>query len=411
MRLSPIARNLVLLWIGWFVVVLAIQIVTPKRVEFQRPDRAVAWSATETTTATKRNNPLIGDPFMNEQVAWDSEYYLSIAVNGYDDRSDGMDWITADSGDERSLNYAFFPLYPQAMKLVIALLSPFTATMTELARGTLAGVAISLLGTLVAMFALYDLARDGANDADRLRAVAYLLVFPSAFFMAMVYTEGLFMGIAFGVLALTKRGHWLWASLLALFAPWTRAVGVALAIPLAVRWLAGIDRAQSLRPQLNGRFVAQGLLAALPVVSYFAWRLSDLGQGWQVTQQWFGRAELSLSQTLDSYRWHLEHTATHPESQVYFALEFFLLALALVATLIYLRKDPAIALFGLAVILLSTFSGSAQGLARYVLPVPAIYLVLARIGRNPAFDRTWMLASGFTMGLSAVLFAFDFWVG
>jgi Gpi18-like mannosyltransferase len=158
------------------------------------------------------------------------------------------------------------------------------------------------------MFALYDLARDGTDDADRLRAVAYLLVFPSAFFMAMVYTEGLFMGLALGALVLSRRGHWLWASLLALFAPWARAVGVALAIPLAVRWLAGIDREQPLRPQITGRF-------------------------------------------------------------------------------------------------------AAQGLARYVLPVPAIYLVLARLGRNLAFDRTWMLAGGFTMGLSAVLFAFDFWVG
>jgi hypothetical protein len=410
-RFSAVVRTITLLWIGWFVVVLGIQIVTPQRIDLKRPDRAVAWSATETTTAVKRNNPLLADPFMNETVAWDSEYYLSIALNGYDDRSEGMDWVTSEDGDERSLNYAFFPLYPQVMKGVMALLAPFTATMTGLARGTLAGVAVSLLGTLAAMFALYDLARDGTDDADRLRAVAYLLVFPSAFFMAMVYTEGLFMGIAFGALALSKRGHWLWASLLALFAPWARAVGVALAIPLAVRWLAGIDREQPLRPQITGRFVAQGLLAALPVASYLAWRLSDLGRGWAITQQWFGRAELSISQTLDSYRWHLEHAATHPESQVYFALEFFLLALALVTTLVYLRQDPAIALFGLAVILLSTFSGSAQGLARYMLPVAPIYLVLARLGRNPAFDRTWMLAGGFTMGLSAVLFAFDFWVG
>lgn len=410
-RFTPGIRNIILLWLGWIIVLYGIQVIVPKRIDLKRPDQAVGWSATETTTAIKRNNPLLADPFLNEQVAWDSEYYLSIALNGYDDRSKGMDWITSEDGDERSLNYAFFPFYPLVMKPIIAVLRPVTEQMTDLARGSLAGVIVSLLGTLAAMMALYDLAGTDAGERERFRAVAYLLVFPSAFFMAMVYTEGLFMGIAFVSLALSKRGNWLAASLLAMIAPWTRAVGVALSIPLAVRWLGRVDRQQALRPQISGRFLAQGLMAALPVVSYLAWRFSNLGRGWEITQEWFGRAEFNVVQTIESYQWHLEHAANFPESQVYFALEFFLLALALVTTLVYLRKDPAIALFGLAVIVLSAFSGSAQGLARYVLPVPAIYLVLARLGRNPAFDRTWTLASGFAMGLSAVLFAFDFWVG
>ncbi len=410
--INPVVRNIILMWLGWFVVLFGIQSATSMRLNLERPDEAVAWSAQETTLENHIQNPLLADPFMNEQVSWDSEYYLSIALYGYDDDGEGMDWVRSSrTGEERSLNYAFFPLYPQLMKVFYLVVKPFTLDMTDLARGVLAGVIASLLGTLAAMFALYDLMRDELDENERLRAVFYFLIFPSAFFLAMVYTEGVFMGISFWVLALSKRGKWGWASMLAILAPWTRAVGAALAIPLGIRWLMSFSFKRPIKEQLNLKFFLQGLMATFPGLSYYAWRYSDLGRGWEVAQEWFGRTELGIEQTIGAYTWQLEHAATHPASQVYFALEFFCLGLALITTLIYLRRDPAIALFGLAVIVLSGLSGGGQGLARYVLPVPAIYLVLARWGRNPAFDRTWTIASVFTMGISAVLFAFDFWVG
>lgn len=411
-RFSPVIVTILLMWVGWFVVLYGIQAAMPMRLNLERPDYAVAWSAQETTLENHIQNPLLADPFMNAQVSWDSEYYLSIALYGYDDDGEGMDWVrSSKTGEERSLNYAFFPLYPQLMKGFYLLLKPLTLDMTDLARGVLAGVVTSLLGTLAAMFALYDLGRDWLDKDGRLRTVFYFLIFPSAFFLAMVYTEGLFMGITFWVLALSKRGHWAWASLLAIFAPWTRAVGAALAVPLGIRWLMSFSFKRSFKEQLNLKFFLQALFATLPGLSYYAWRYSDLGRGWEVAQEWFGRTELGLEQTLGAYSWQLAHAAEYPASQVYFTLEFFCIGLALVTTLLYLRRDPAIALFGLAVIVLSALSGGGQGLARYVLPVPAIYLVLAGWGKNPAFDRTWTLASAFTMGISAVLFAFDFWVG
>jgi len=55
-------------------------------------------------------------------------------------------------------------------------------------------------------------------------------------------------------------------------------------------------------------------------------------------------------------------------------------------------------------------SGSAQGMVRYVLVVPALFWMLARWGRNSAFDRVWSLLSILLMGLEVLLFSFDFWV-
>ena len=49
-------------------------------------------------------------------------------------------------------------------------------------------------------------------------------------------------------------------------------------------------------------------------------------------------------------------------------------------------------------------------MVRYVLAVPAVFLLLGRLGGQPAFDRAWMLASTLLMGLLVTLFSFDFWV-
>ena len=74
--------------------------------------------------------------------------------------------------------------------------------LSQIATATLAGVIVSVLGTLLGMIALYDLVRDQLEDAGGIRAAFYLIAFPAGFFLAQVYTEGLFVGLAFGCLAL-----------------------------------------------------------------------------------------------------------------------------------------------------------------------------------------------------------------
>lgn len=417
-------RTVVFLWLGWFLALYAIQSLGLMRFEFKRPDRGVAWTVDYTRKPLPEHEIYLLDPFLNQQVAWDSEYYISIALKGYDDPA--VDLVADEkSGVEWSKNYAFFPLYPLGIRLFSWALTPFTDSLTDVARATLAGVMVSLLGALAASISLYDILRDEMDESGRLRAVFYLLVFPSAAFLGMVYTEGFFIGIVFTALALNRRGNWFVASLVAALAPWTRAVGAALFVPLVFTWLLVFLKKLlgeywtwrspfayiSFREVLDWKLAFQGLFAFFPAISYFAWRNSHLGDGWEVIQQFFGRVEFGFQQTLDAYEWQLEHAALNPQSQVYFALEFFCLALAVLTCLFYLRKDPAIALFGLAVTLLSAVSGGGQGLSRYMLPVMPMYIVLARAGRNPVFDRIWTILSVFFMALSALLFAYDFWIG
>ena len=49
---------------------------------------------------------------------------------------------------------------------------------------------------------------------------------------------------------------------------------------------------------------------------------------------------------------------------------------------------------------------------RCILGAPAGFVMLGHLGRSDdAFDRSWTIGSVLLMGLFALLFAFNFWVG
>ncbi len=407
MRPSSGVRTVVLIWLGWAAILIPFQNLALARYQPERPDYALSWTPSETRLGSQNNKPYLIEPFLNAQVSWDSEFYLSISTVGYDDPA-----VRAIEGPDRralSLNYAFFPLYPYVIRVVALPLR--LMPLTPIARSTLAGVVVSLLGTLAAMLALYDLARGELGDAGGSRAAFYLLIFPMGFFLAQVYTEGLFVGLAFGALALIRRRRLPWAALLAALATWTRPVGAALAIPLALDWWSETQEKEAALGHLPGALWAKGLLALAPLAAYGLWRLSFWGAANAfVESHYFGRGLLLVGQTVEAWSQALASVRGNPQAAMYYGLETALIALALVACLRTRAAYPGVAWFGLAVLVLSLGSGVAQSVGRYVLVIPSLYLFLAQLGKDEPFDRAWTLASILLMGMLATLFAFDMWV-
>jgi hypothetical protein len=402
-------RTLILVWLGWFVVLYGFQWLVTTRLGILRPDFAVPWSSTETTALSNRGKIYLLEPFMNRQVAWDSEYYVGIAVGGYDDPRAGT-VVNPATGQRVIKNYSFFPLYPVIMAAAARPL--IWLGMSPIAAAVAAGLAVTLLGTLAGMVALWLLTRDLLGEESADRAVFYMLIFPTAFFLAMVYTEGLFVGLAFWSLLLSRRRQWLWAALLAVLATWTRAHGAALVLPLLWSWAAAVPKAETGMMAYKWRWLLQGAPALFPLGAYLVWRSSSLGRGWAELQPfYFGRGFLSLQRTVSNIQYVFDYAQSSGQATVYFGLETAAILLALAASLWLLRRDPPVALFGLAVVLLSLLSGSMQSMARYVLIAPPLYIFLAHLGRERIFDRVWVLASVLLLGMSAMLFAFDMWVG
>ena len=434
---KPSPRTIFAIWLGWAVILLAYQVLVPARLSLRPPDRALEWTASETMPGSQAGKPYLNEPFLNTHVSWDSEYYLAIAVGSYEDphiqrvgqsfglvRSGPGFWpfvIPESSGGVRqgiSLSYAFFPFYPFTIRLLawpLALLG-----MNPIAAATLAGVLISMLGTLAATLALFELACPELGEEGGLRAAFYLLIFPSGFFLAQVYTEGLFVGLAFSSLLLLRRGRRGWAAVLAVLATFTRAVGVALVIPLLLSWVRegewmelDMEWRQVYFKGLPWKAIGHTLVVLAPLLAFALWRLSYYGMAFsRVEDEFFGRGLLSLPYTYGAWTDALRRSlGSNPQATAYYAVEFAAIVLGFVACIAGLRRHPDLAWFGLLVVLLSFTSGPAQGMHRYILAAPPVFLFLSRLGQKPAFDRIWSLGSLLVMGMMATLFMFDMWAG
>lgn len=399
---API-RSIVFLWLAWLVILISFQTLVLQRFEIRRPDRVLEWTPGDTTRHDPAQEPSLTEPFLNTQVNMDSEYYISIAMVGYDDPLPGE--MTQPRAEPIKLNYAFFPVYPFLMRAVSV---PLTILgLNQIATTTLAGVLGSALGALAAMFALYDLCRKELGDGGGLRAGFYLLIFPTGFFLAQVYTEGLFLGLSFVSLALMRRQHLLWASVLAVIAVYTRAIGVALVIPLAYAWFQQWRAGE----QPRGRVLLNLAFVILPLAAYALWRFSAWGEMFTLVQEnYFGRKLFWLDVTWESVTnaWNIV-LAGKFQTSLYYGLEFAAIGLGIAACVLTARRYPEIALYSFIVLLIPLTSGYLQSNQRYVLAMPALFLALARLGKNIVFDRAWSLLSILWMGLLATLYSFDFW--
>jgi Gpi18-like mannosyltransferase len=222
--------------LGWSIILLSFQNWLGMRVDLKGPDDVLDWTAEETYPGFEKSKYYLSDPYMNAHVAWDSEYYLSIAAAGFDDPkvqavAGDYSWLNThfctagQDSDCYSLNYAFFPLYPWLMHAAAFVLRILPLGLTTVGSVTQAGVLVSLLGTLAAMLGLYALLLPLLGEDSSFRALFFMLIFPSGFFLAQVYTEGLFLGLTFCALALLRERRWGWSALLAALAAWTRGRG------------------------------------------------------------------------------------------------------------------------------------------------------------------------------------------
>jgi hypothetical protein len=424
-------RTIVLIWLAWVLIVIGFQAWATARIDPKYPDRALEWTSRFTGEGYQEGHVYLLEPFMNNQVAWDSEYYLSIALGGYDDpRSphytpqgvitspEGIQSTGIDPASAISSNYAFLPFYPLMIRIFafpIHLIG-----LKPIAAATLAGVLISACGTLGGMLALYHLTHDSLGEDGALRAVFYLIIFPTGFFLIQVYTEGLFIGLAFGCLAMLKQQKWLLAALLAVAATMTRAVGVVLVIPMFLAWIRmgnwtdlSLEWRQLFHARFSWRALVRGLLLCFPVVTFLIWRFSAWGINFRyIEDKIYGRGIFHLGEAFFfwSRAFQTMVSGDNPQHTAYYLTEFLGLAIGVAACIATIKTHPELGWFSLAVVLISWGSGPAQGIHRYILGAPAVFITLARWGKNPVFDRAWTILSILLMGALAMLFAFDMWV-
>ncbi|MEV6105842.1 mannosyltransferase family protein [Streptomyces sp. NPDC051940] len=180
---------------------------------------------------------------------WDWHHYLHIARDGYFPDGSGP-WLS--NWDNRE---AFFPGFPLLLRAVHVVVPDWTA----------AGLLISFVAGGVAVVALARIARLHLPGADTgRRTVLFFLLSPCAVFLALGYTEALFLALALPAWLATQRHDWPLAAALTALATSVRISGLFLAAAVAVHFLLGSHRHWRALPWLA--------LPALPAALY-AWYL------------------------------------------------------------------------------------------------------------------------------------------
>lgn len=165
---------------------------------------------------------------------WDAPHYTDIALFGYMANDPGTlsfpGYEQVYPGDV-DLYIVFFPLFPW-----------LTAIVRPLVGDPI--VAAFVVATVASLFVAPMLHRLVAVDLGHrvgLRAAAFLLVFPTAYFLHIGYTESIFLALAFASMWLARIGRW---------------------------WDAGVVGALAALARINGLV----LIPALVVEAYLQWR-------------------------------------------------------------------------------------------------------------------------------------------
>jgi hypothetical protein len=152
---------------------------------------------------------------MNQFNRWDAPHYIDIARNWY-----------INQGDQRNL-IVFFPLYPILIRL---------ATV-DFSYINLSALIVANVSSVIAFVYLFKLAKLDFDDSVALKAVLFLSIFPTAYFLSAPYTEGLFFALVIASVYYARLSKWPLAGFLGMFAALTRMAGLLLLPTLLVEYL------------------------------------------------------------------------------------------------------------------------------------------------------------------------------
>lgn len=319
-------------------------------------------------------------PFWDTFARFDTGYYEGIAWNGYAPLVDGRS------------NIAYFPVYPMLMRMVGRVFGRHHATYF------IAGIGISWVCFVLAMVALYFLARLDLPRRRAERAVLLTAIFPFAFFFGVAYSESTFL--LFTVLAfyLFRTRRWVPAGLCGALATATRVPGI-LMLP-ALAWVAW----RSAEPTAHDRVrAAAGVSLAACGFGAYCWYIYSLTGNafeWVATlQRWGyypGGSPWMAPVTL------VRHLLTHPyrylttDPMALYDTLYGVTGILFVAAVpfVWRRLGAGYALFMLMNLWLPLSSGVFEGMGRYCSVMFPCFIWLASIRSRPA---TTALVVGFAM--------------
>jgi hypothetical protein len=305
----------------------------------------------------------------------DAWFYRQIAETGYEQP-------TPDAKPKNS--WAFFPLYPLLLKSLGG---------TSDRSFWILSVIVSNGALLGALFAVAAAGRAlGASDDDAERAVWYIALFPTSYFLSLPMTESLFLLLSAGAFLAAARQRWAVSGIVGGLAAATRVIGICL---LPALLLLPLQKRQRLSKQ-------QLWLLAIPLglLAFIAYLYIHTGDplAFVHAQALWGRSAPGFAMAF-------------PNSGLAVSKPWNFVALNAAAALLMMaagvwfliRRQWSYAAYTLMSAIVPLSSGSLQSMARYALVDFPLFYFLAAAGRTPARDRaitaTFVILLGWLVAL------------
>ncbi len=333
--------------------------------------------------------------FLQYFVKWDSGFYLEIAEKGYFfDQAKNL------------YNVAFFPLYPLLIKIFSFIFQ----------SRVISGIIISTLATFGACFFLYKLAKLELKDNNSaLKSVFYFLIFPTAVFIASIYTESLFIFLAVACLYFARTKRFAIASCFGFFAAISRPIGIILFLVLILEYLE----------QINFKFkeikldILWTLLVPAGLSSYmiFLWiKFKDPLLFLKAQNAWDRKIGFDFWGIWVDLKNHV-HDIFYPSQNFAFSLRndfefFFFITFLILSIIVFFRLRKSYGLYCFLALLIPFLTGSLISMTRFTLVLFPVFILLAKF----TIKREWLnyfIIMLFSMMLSlfTIMLANWYWIG
>lgn len=314
------------------------------------------------------------------------------------------------------LTQAFFPVYPLLIRGLVGL-----TALDYLVAGILISGACLLIGSLFWFKYFQHL-----NCDLPIKPIVIWLLFPTSFYLASVYTEGLFfmlMGMTFYLM--TKKQFLLSALTIALMSA-TRLIGVLMLLPLIYEYFS-VHRGMLSKPnpfsqiQISwwARLLFLVFISASGLILYSGYLQHQFGNPWLFfdVQSQFGAGRSQELVIYPQVLWRaLKIVWTQrPLDWRYLTSVLELISGTLPLFLIYqaskVKKTTGLVIFSLATFFLPTLTGNFSSMTRYVLLCPAMIVGLESWLQSNRRLYVWLTLSTILLLICTTLFARGYWIG
>jgi Gpi18-like mannosyltransferase len=298
------------------------------------------------------------DLIMNQFSRWDSPHYLYLAQNGYTNQGDAANFIV------------FLPFYPLLVRIITV----------DFSYANLSGLIVSNISSIIAVIYLFKLTRLEYSDHVAKKAIIYLSVFPTAYFLSAVYTESLFLVLVIASIYYARISKWSLAGSLGLLAALTRMGGLILLPTLIVEYIHQKDwKVKNVDKKM--------LFTSFPLLGFLIY----LGINFFVTGNFFTFMEierLHWYQNLDplgglksAIGWLSNYS--YPDSltigyaQILFAVFGLVMVVSCFVSCYKFKLRFSYCIFSLFTWMLAVSTGFWLSVPRYILTIFPMFMVLA----------------------------------